>query len=80
MPNPMDTVPLDGRKIRFHMPDGNSFMAEIVDGLVDANGDSCWCWGAVDEDEAPDDWTDGICWEQNENGKPSTYPVGWSPS
>lgn len=80
---PMDTAPRDGQVIRLHMPDGSSFLAKPISGLVDCDGHDCWSWGTASEDQdalAPIDWTDGICWNCNEDGKPSTRPVGWSPA
>ena len=76
---PMDTVPLDGRVIRLHMPDGMSFLAKPVDGLIGDDMEDCWCWGTADEDQpCPEDWDDGICWGSNADGVPSTRPIGWS--
>lgn len=74
---PMSTVPVDGRTIRLFMSNGRSFLARPMDGLLNENGEDCWNWCAENEDEAPDDWTDGVCWEINDAGNRSTYPVGW---
>jgi hypothetical protein len=75
----MDTAPLDGRVIRLHMPDGMSFLAKPVDGLIGEDGEDCWTWGTAGEDEpCPEDWHDGLYWSSNEDGVPSAYPVGWS--
>jgi hypothetical protein len=75
----MDTAPLDGRVIRLHMPDGMSFLAKPMDGLIGEDGEDCWTWGTAGEDEpCPEDWHDGLYWSSNEDGVPSAYPVGWS--
>ena len=76
---PMSSAPVDGQIIRLHMQDGSSFLARPIDGLLDASENDCWSWGTVNEDEGPEDWTDGICWDVNDAGARSTYPVGWSP-
>lgn len=76
---PMSKAPKDGMVIRLHMPDGHSFLARPVDGLIDCDGNDAWSWGSLIEGTEPADWTDGVMWTVNEDGKPSTRPVGWSP-
>lgn len=74
---PMDTVPLNEPVVRLHMPDGTSFLAHLVPS-IDSDDQDCWAWCAVNEDEAPDNWTDGVCWAVNGNLERSTQPIGWS--
>ena len=72
----MKTVPGD-RRVNLHMPDGSKFEA-FLEEFDDADEKTVWGWVAENEDEAPDGWTDGVCWAQNEDGVASTRPVGWS--
>ncbi len=72
---PMKDAPTD-RAIKLHMPDGSAFKATSEP--FDEGDKTVWGWVAANEGEAPEDWHDGVCWAQNENGKPSTRPVGWS--
>jgi hypothetical protein len=67
----LDAAPID-RSIMLHMPDGMSFLASYRD----VGCDSAWC--ADDADDAPECWSDGVCWGLNAAGFPSTQPVGWS--
>ena len=62
--------------IRLHMPDGSDFLAGLVP--VEGEHKSVWAWTEIEEGTAPEDWTDGVCWQVNEDGKQSTQPIGWS--
>ena len=73
----MKTVPTD-IPVFLHMPDGSRFRGELHP-FVDLNGDEVFGWVCLDEGQAPDDWTDDVCWASNENEQRSTRPVGWSP-
>lgn len=74
---PMETVPKD-RPVTLHMPDGSSFLAALQP-FEDGTAEGCWGWTEVEENSgAPEDWHDGVCWASNEDGKPSTRPIGWS--
>lgn len=74
-PRPMTAYPVD-RPVRLHMPDGSSFMAQLI--AVEGPADECWTWAEVEEGTAPADWCQGVCWGTNSEGKPSTRPIGWS--
>jgi hypothetical protein len=72
---PMEIAPSD-RSILLHLADGACFAAHMVP--VHGEGGTNWVWAAADENEAPEDWCDGICWARNSAGQPSTRPIGWS--
>jgi hypothetical protein len=57
------------------MPNGDEFQAMRI--MMDE-----WhCWATLEEDEPlqPECWTDGVCWEENENLQKSIDPVSWRP-
>jgi len=72
---PMDSVPTD-KPVRLHLPGGLSFPACLLP--FEGDDRTVWGWVCLDEGQAPDDWTEGVCWSVNENGNPSTQPIGWS--
>ena len=37
------------------------------------------CWYAVEEDQHPTCWHDGICWEVNQDEERSDHPKWWAP-
>ena len=74
--NSMSTVPCDVPVI-LHMPDGTTFRGELHP-FLDIDGEDVWGWVCLDGGKAPENWTDDVCWAENEDGKPSTKPVGWS--
>lgn len=74
--NDMSTVPTD-KPVVLHLPGGVSFRAELYP-FEDADCKEVWGWVCLEEGKAPADWTDDVCWAQNEDDKPSTKPVGWS--
>jgi len=74
--NAIKTVPTD-RPVMLHMPDGSTFKGELYP-FEDTDGKEVWGWICLEEGQAPSDWTDDVCWVENEYGKPSTKPVGWS--
>jgi hypothetical protein len=74
----METAPKDGTAIQAEIPDnGSDNIIAWAGGLVDADWYDCGGWSFVENQEPPDCWTDGICWEQNEDGIKSVYPVRW---
>lgn len=75
---PMDLAPRDGTPIQAEIPGhGADNVIAFQDGYLDSAGQDCGAWCFVTDREPPEDWTDGICWEINEDGKPSTKPVRW---
>lgn len=76
----MDSAPKDGTPFQALIPGhGADNIITWTDGLLDSNGEDCGAWVFASEQEPPDDWTDGYCWEVNEDGVPSTKPVLWRP-
>lgn len=78
---PMKDAPRDGTWIQAEIPGHGSenVIAFVFDGLVDEDEQECGAWSVVTEQEPPDCWTDGYCWEVNEDGVPSAYPTRWKP-
>jgi hypothetical protein len=78
---PIETAPKDGTPIQAEIPGhGSDNVIEWMGGLYDSNGDSCGGWAFThEEQEPPPCWTDGICWQVNEDGVPSVQPVRWRP-
>lgn len=79
---PIDTAPQDGTVIQARIPgNGDDNMIYWLDCFLDSDGNDCGGWAfANDEQEPPQCWTDGVCWEVNEDGKPSVKPTHWKPS
>jgi hypothetical protein len=74
---PIETYPNDGHPVQVRTRGGyvlkaflGSCICEGPEGPVDA-------WAASIEGDNPPCWTDGICWESNEDEKPSDPPVEW---
>lgn len=49
------------------------------DASLNEEGESCDQWQAVVEGEHPPCWTDGACWESNEDGIPCLWPEAFMP-
>lgn len=79
---PIETAPSDGSAIQARIPghgDDNVIMW-LSDCVEDERG-SCGSWVFVNEDqEPPDDWSDGYCWASNEDGVRSSWPTHWKPA
>ncbi len=73
----MDSAPR-GPVVMIKTRGGHEFAASWDFGYEGEDG-PCGCWAAVHEDEAPDCWTDGVCWASNDAGVPSDQPVAWRP-
>lgn len=75
---PMATAPTDGTWIQARIPGhGSDNVIAWIDGLLDSEGRDCGGWTFMTEQEPPDCWTDGICWDVNEDGAKSTQPTEW---
>lgn len=73
----MENAPRDGTPLQVKIPghgDDNAIM--WVDTLLDENLSRMGAWCFLD-DEPPESWTDGICWEVNESGEQSVQPTEW---
>ena len=76
----ISTAPKDGTPFLAKIPGhGADNVIAWLEGLLDSEGNDCGCWTFVEDQDPPDCWTDGICWEVNEDGKPSVKPTHWKP-
>lgn len=76
----MDSAPRDGTPIQAKIPGhGADNIIAWASSLLDSEGKDCGGWQFVEDQEPPDDWTDGVCWQVNEDGVASTQPVAWRP-
>jgi len=74
---PIETAPKDGTSIQARIPGrGDDNVIAWFGGLLDSDGEGCGGWHFM-EGQDPPDWTDGICWEVNEDGVRSTPPTEW---
>lgn len=77
---PISTAPRDGTWIQAEIPGhGADNVIGFEVGLLNSEGHECGAWCFVTEQEPPDCWTDGYCWEVNEDGVPSVLPTRWKP-
>ena len=75
---PIESAPKDGTAFQARIPGhGSDNIIAWSDGLTDSNGNSCGGWSFASEQEPPDSWTDGVCWEVNEDGVASIKPTAW---
>ena len=73
----ISTAPTD-KPIQAKIPGhGSDNIIQWTDGFMDANGDPCSCWMFVEDQEPPESWSDGVCWEVNSEGEQSTLPTHW---
>lgn len=72
------TAPKDGSPIKAKIPGhGEDNIIAWHEGFLDASENNCGAWCFEDDDKAPDCWTDGVCWEENERGEGSVKPTHW---
>ena len=77
---PIEKAPVDGTVIQARIPgNGSDNLIFWLDGLIDTDGNDCGGWAFTSDQEPPDCWTDGICWEVNEDGRKSIMPTHWKP-
>jgi hypothetical protein len=78
---PIETAPKDGTAIQVRIPGhGEDNIIAWQGGLLDSSGNDCGAWCFVTEQEPPECWTDGWCWEVNEDGAASVQPTHWKPT
>lgn len=76
----IETAPKDGTYIQARIPGhGGDNIIAWTNGLLNSDGNPCGGWQFMYDQEPPDCWTDGICWEVNEDGKQSVQPTHWKP-
>lgn len=77
---PMKDAPRDGAPIQARIPGhGSDNIIAFHDGFIDSDENDVGAWVFVTDQEPPDCWTDGVCWQFNEDGKQSVQPNGWKP-
>ena len=77
---PIETAPRDGTAIQADIPPhGSDYVIAWVPGYLDSDERECCAWVIVEDQEPPPCWTDGVCWESNEDGQPSAKPTRWKP-
>jgi len=78
---PMDTAPKDGTAIQacIWANGSDNVISWHADVLLGSDGLPCGAWAFASEQEPPSCWTDGWCWEVNEDGEPSAKPMAWMP-
>mgnify|MGYP006921342566 CR=1 FL=1 len=76
----ISTAPKDGTAIQAKIPgNGSDNIIAWYGGLLNSDNEPCGGWSFVEDQEPPDCWTDGICWEVNESGVASVKPTHWMP-
>jgi len=77
---PMSEAPRDGTDIQAIIPGhGWDNVIAWVSGYMDEDGQDCCTWAFTTDQEPPACWTDGVCWESNEDEVPSIQPIAWKP-
>ena len=76
---PMETAPRDGTDIQARIPGHGSdnVIAWQVDAFLDEDESPCGGWAFTTDQEPPACWTDGICWQSNEDEQASIQPTHW---
>lgn len=75
----MDSAPRDGTDIQAEIP-GNgkdNVIAWQSEVFFSGPNDYASAWAFTTDQEPPECWTDGVCWEVNEDGVPSVQPTRW---
>jgi hypothetical protein len=74
------SAPKDGSDIEILTAGGFEMLARFeLLGFEDEDGKSVGSWVASVEGRHPDCWSDGACWQSNENEMPSDPPTMWRP-
>lgn len=69
--------PSEERHVEVKTAKGHKFIAAYSFGFLNSDDKDCWCWVAMDGDDAPDCWTGGVCWEVNEDDVPSDQVIAF---
>jgi len=73
---PIETAPADGETIELRTVKGYKLLGFLQGGHLDKDENEIYAWSCPDEDH-PDCWTDGVCWESNEDELKSDQPKWW---
>lgn len=77
---PIETARQDGTSIQVKIPGhGSDNVVAWFGGLMNSREQDCGGWHWMEDNEPPDCWTDGICWESNEDNIRSVHPTHWQP-
>ncbi len=77
---PIDMAPKDGTEIQVRIPGhGSDNVVAWQTGFMDEDEKECGCWVFTRDQEPPESWTDGVCWQSNENEEESVCPTEWKP-
>lgn len=69
-------APRDGQTVQVRLVSGMIVYASYeADYCLDSDGALCGQWVCSDELYYPNTWTDGACWQVNENGEISDQPT-----
>lgn len=75
--NDMSAAPVE-QTIILDIPSFGELKAKYSFGVAcDDNDNDVYAWVSMEEDRYPECWTDGVCWEQNENLAQSVQPTRW---
>jgi hypothetical protein len=77
---PIETAPKYADRIRLRTSGGAILIGFWHNQLMDSDGGDCGGWAAAEDEDYPPCWTEGICWEVNEDSKPSDPPTHWQPA
>lgn len=72
----IETAPKDGTVIELKTVDGFELLASMQKCGVDENLDDIFSWCA-ENDNHPEDWSDGVFWKSNADGNQSDWPIFW---
>ena len=79
---PIETAvgqPILDKRIRIRTAKGREFDAVCGWFACDESGNDVQAWAEWNEGDAPDCWSDGICWAVNADGVKSDQPTHWLP-
>lgn len=74
----IETAPRDGTWVQAKIPShGSDNIIAWDEGFLNSSGEDVFCWVFPTDQEPPDCWIDGVCWEENEDGVKSIEPTHW---
>ena len=76
----IDSAPKNGTIIQAKIPGhGSDNIIAWSLGFNDGSGSDTGAWVFMADQEPPDCWTDGVCWEANQDNEKSIEPTHWKP-